>query len=155
MERVRSSEFCVEYGVLFQVQASYSSEISWSVIRTSIIFPLPGLFPELNSTQSSYQGAEKFPCSEWRTFAEKSPYFRAPIIANQRHFLGFVMETQVFTTKCTVLLLDFFTGEVLRFLPLNPKAVLFLPQKTFLTDGTLRQQVNWSKFMQKILNNLP
>jgi len=36
VERVRSSEFCVEYGVLFQVQASYSSEISWSVVCTAI-----------------------------------------------------------------------------------------------------------------------
>lgn len=33
------------------------------------------------------------------------------------------------------------SGEVLRFLPFSPKAVLFLPQKTFLTDGTLRQQL--------------
>ncbi|XP_020629474.1 ATP-binding cassette sub-family D member 4-like isoform X2 [Orbicella faveolata] len=33
------------------------------------------------------------------------------------------------------------SGEVLRFLPFSPKAVLFLPQKSFLTDGTLRQQL--------------
>jgi len=29
----------------------------------------------------------------------------------------------------------------MRFLPFSPKAVFFLPQKTFVTDGTLRQQV--------------
>jgi len=35
------------------------------------------------------------------------------------------------------------SGEVLRFLPHNPKAIFFLPQKTFLTDGTLRQQLTY------------
>ncbi|CAH3167261.1 unnamed protein product, partial [Porites evermanni] len=35
------------------------------------------------------------------------------------------------------------SGEVLRFLPLSPKAVFFLPQKAFITDGTLRQQLTY------------
>ena len=29
----------------------------------------------------------------------------------------------------------------MRFLPFSPKAVFFLPQKPFVSDGTLRQQV--------------
>ena len=36
---------------------------------------------------------------------------------------------------------NFVTGDVLRFLPFSPKTVFFLPQKSFITDGTLRQQV--------------
>jgi len=35
------------------------------------------------------------------------------------------------------------SGEVMRFLPFSPKAVFFLPQKTFVTDGTLRQQITY------------
>lgn len=35
------------------------------------------------------------------------------------------------------------SGEVIRFLPFDPKVVFFLPQKTFVTDGTLRQQLTY------------
>ncbi|XP_015770297.1 PREDICTED: ATP-binding cassette sub-family D member 4-like [Acropora digitifera] len=35
------------------------------------------------------------------------------------------------------------SGKVERFLPFNPKAVFFMPQKTFVTDGTLRQQITY------------
>lgn len=35
------------------------------------------------------------------------------------------------------------SGEVMRFLPFDPKVVFFLPQKTFVTDGTLRQQLTY------------
>lgn len=44
----------------------------------------------------------------------------------------------------SLILFPFFTGEVIRFLPFDPKVVFFLPQKTFVTDGTLRQQVKFS-----------
>ncbi|KAJ7384685.1 ATP-binding cassette sub- D member 4 [Desmophyllum pertusum] len=35
------------------------------------------------------------------------------------------------------------SGEVMRFLPFTPKNVFFLPQKTFVSDGTLRQQLTY------------
>lgn len=35
------------------------------------------------------------------------------------------------------------SGEVQRFLPFNPKTVFFMPQKSFVTDGTLRQQITY------------
>ncbi|XP_067030926.1 lysosomal cobalamin transporter ABCD4-like isoform X2 [Acropora muricata] len=35
------------------------------------------------------------------------------------------------------------SGKVERFLPFNPKTVFFMPQKTFVTDGTLRQQITY------------
>ena len=54
------------------------------------------------------------------------------------------------TIKCNMSFAQhLLTGEVLRFLPFSPKDVLFLPQNTFLTDGTLRQQVN----SFRIINN--
>ncbi|XP_058954936.2 lysosomal cobalamin transporter ABCD4-like isoform X1 [Pocillopora verrucosa] len=37
------------------------------------------------------------------------------------------------------------SGEVIRFLPFDPKVVFFLPQKTFVTDGTLRQQLTYPR----------
>ncbi|XP_022787215.1 ATP-binding cassette sub-family D member 4-like [Stylophora pistillata] len=35
------------------------------------------------------------------------------------------------------------SGEVIRFLPFDPKIAFFLPQKTFVTDGTLREQITY------------
>lgn len=35
------------------------------------------------------------------------------------------------------------SGEVRRFVPFNPKTVFFMPQKSFVTDGTLRQQITY------------
>ena len=42
---------------------------------------------------------------------------------------------------CQTTVTMIFLGEVQRFLPFNPKTVFFMPQKSFVTDGTLRQQV--------------
>ena len=47
---------------------------------------------------------------------------------------------------------NFVTGDVLRYLPFSPKTVFFLPQKSFITDGTLRQQVTlYSLHVETIL----
>ena len=35
----------------------------------------------------------------------------------------------------------FFAGEVSRYISYNPESLMFLPQKAYLTDGSLRQQV--------------
>ena len=64
------------------------------------------------------------------------------------HFIYITLSFRINIYGTNVVLFNFSTGEVLRFLPFSPKVVFFLPQKSFVTDGTLRQQVTVFNYLK-------